>query len=241
MIETLEPAERVDRARAWAVHALTASGAVLGFLALVTIIEGDLQRAFLWLGLALAVDGIDGTLARRARVREVTPQVDGAALDNVIDYVTYVVVPALMIYWYGFVPEGWALPAAATVMAVSCYTFANTGMKSDDCYFVGFPAIWNLVVLGMYILATDPWANLVVLGICAVLTFVPFKYIHPFRVRHLRPLTLAVTVAWGALTLGIVLAGPAAAAPLAVAAWIATSLWFVAVSAWRTVAGLRGG
>ena len=85
-------------AAAWAVHAFTASGIVLGFLALVAILEGDRIAAFLWLGLALFVDGIDGTLARRARVREVTPQFDGTTLDNVIDYFTYVVVPAMMIY-----------------------------------------------------------------------------------------------------------------------------------------------
>lgn len=238
MPQTLtEDTDRGEIARAWAVHILTASGAVLGFLALVTVIEGDLRGAFLWLGLALAVDGIDGTLARRARVREVTPQVDGATLDNIIDYVTYVVVPALMIYWYGFVPEGWALPAAAAITGVSCYTFANAGMKSDDFHFVGFPALWNVVVLSMHVLALDPWVNLGIIALCGVLTFLPFAYVHPFRVVRLRRTTLAVTGIWSALTLGIVWVGPAEADPVAINLWIAASLWFVAVSAWRTVMG----
>ena len=113
------PAKR-EVAAAWAVHAFTASGAVLGFLALVAILEGDKIAAFMWLGLALFVDAIDGTLARRIGVTELTPRIDGATLDNVIDYFTYVVVPALMIYWFGVVPPGWEIPAAATIMAVSC-------------------------------------------------------------------------------------------------------------------------
>ncbi|MEM9493539.1 MAG: CDP-alcohol phosphatidyltransferase family protein, partial [Myxococcota bacterium] len=125
MTDATDDFDKRDKARAWAVHAFTASGAVLGFLALIAIIEGDLRAVFLWLGLALFVDGIDGTLARRARVREVTPEVDGATLDNVIDYFNYVAVPAMMVYWFGLVPDGWATVTAATIMAVSCYTFAN--------------------------------------------------------------------------------------------------------------------
>lgn len=241
MAETLAEFRLRDRLRAWAVHALTASGAVLGFLALVAIIEGDLRAGFLWLGLALFVDGVDGTLARRARVREVTPQVDGAALDCVIDYLTYVVVPALMIYWYGFVPDAWALPAAAVVMAVSCYTFANTGMKSHDWYFVGFPAIWNLVVLTFHLTGSDPRLNLAVIGACAVLTFVPLKVVHPFRVRDFRWITVPATVVWGAAGLRLVLIEAAPGvhlseiAPVAFWLWAATSAWLVAVSAWRSL------
>ena len=104
---------RKEVAAAWLVHAFTGSGIVLGFLAMIAILHGDRLGVFLWLGLALFVDGIDGTLARRVRVREVTPNVDGATLDNVIDYFNYVFVPALMIYWFGFVPEGWETVSAA--------------------------------------------------------------------------------------------------------------------------------
>ena len=126
---------RKEVAAAWAVHAFTTSGIVLGFLALLAILEGDLLSVFLWLGLALFVDGIDGTLARKARVSELTPHFDGATLDNVIDFFNYVAVPAMMIYWFNFVPEGWATAAAAAVMAVSCYTFANLNMKTHDYWF----------------------------------------------------------------------------------------------------------
>jgi phosphatidylcholine synthase len=238
MGELAEDFGRADRARAWAVHALTASGAVLGFLALVAVLEGDLKAAFLWLGLALAVDGVDGTLARRARVREVTPAVDGATLDNVIDYLTYVAVPAMMVYWFSMVPPGWETVAAAAMVGVSCYTFANTGVKSDDCYFVGFPALWNLVVLIFYITGSDPWVNLAVIGVCAVLTFVPLKYVHPFRVRHFRRITIPVTVVWAGTSLGLVLMEPGvgrAEAPAVFWLWAASSAWFAAVSLWRSL------
>ena len=136
----------VKKGIAWSVHAFTTSGIVLGFLALVAVLKNDAVAAFMWLGLALFVDGVDGSLARKARVREYTPNFDGASLDLVIDFFTYVAVPALMIYWFNmvavpglyFTPSNWSLIAAATIMAVSCYTFANVGMKSFDYYFVGF-------------------------------------------------------------------------------------------------------
>ena len=181
-----EPEKRVRVAQAWAVHAFTASGIVLGFLAFVAIIEGDTVAVFMWLGLALFVDGIDGTLARKIRVSELTPNFDGATLDNVIDYFNYVAVPAMMIYWFGFVPAGWEVPASAAIMAASLYTFANTGVKTSDYWFSGFPALWNLVVLYFHILQSNHWLNLAVIGLCLALTFVPIKFVHPFRVRSLR-------------------------------------------------------
>jgi phosphatidylcholine synthase len=233
-----------EKAAAWAVHVFTASGAVLGFLALLAVLNGDKLAVFFWLGLALFVDGIDGTLARRAKVREVTPFVDGTTLDNVIDYFTYVAVPAMLVYWFGLVPQGWETPAAATIMGVSCYTFANANIKTHDCYFSGFPALWNVVVLAFFILQTDPWTNLAVIGVCCVLTFIPLKYIHPFRVPHLRQVNIPVTVVWAVASVWLVLANPdvsnlPAEHPLAYWAWIATSLYFVGISLWRSFRGGR--
>lgn len=226
-------------AMAWAVHAFTASGIVLGFLALIAILNSDKTAVFLWLGLALFVDGIDGTLARKAKVREVTPQLDGTTLDNVIDYFNYVAVPALMIYWFGLVPPGWEIPTAATIMAVSCYTFANTDMKTSDYYFSGFPAVWNLVVLYFHILQTGPWTNLIVLSICGVLTFVPVKFVHPFRVGAWRSITIPMTVLWAATTLRLVLiptdtATAQQTSPLFFWLWVLASVYFAALSLWRS-------
>jgi phosphatidylcholine synthase len=212
----------------------------LGFLALIAIIEGDMVAVFLWLGLALFIDGVDGSLARKVDVRNVTPQIDGTTLDNVIDYFNYVAVPAMMVYWFGFVPGGYEILAAAGIMAVSCYTFANAGMKSHDYYFVGFPAVWNLVVLYFHILQTDPWLNLGIIALFCVLTFVPLKYVHPFRVKPLRGITIPMTVLWAATSLRLVLVNPDTqradqSSPIIFWLWVGASMYFFAVSAWRSI------
>ncbi len=227
------------KAIAWAVHAFTACGIVAGFLALVAVLKGDAVAGFLWLGLALFVDGIDGSLARKARVLEYLPNFDGRTLDNVIDFFNYVAVPALMVYWFGMVPGTWGLVAAATIMAVSLYTFANVGMKSEDYYFVGFPSIWNVVVLYFYILDTPWMVNLVTIAVLSVLTFVPIKFVHPLRVTDWREITVPITVLWAAMTLSLIIsdkdAGPKDIIyQIELWAWVGASLYFVGISLWRT-------
>jgi phosphatidylcholine synthase len=227
------------KAVAWAVHAFTACGIIAGFLALVAVLKGDAVAAFLWLGLALFVDGIDGSLARKARVLEYLPNFDGRTLDNVIDFFNYVAVPALMVYWFGMVPGTWGLVAAATIMAVSLYTFANVGVKSEDYYFVGFPSIWNVVVLYFYILETGWVVNLVTIAALSILTFVPIKFVHPLRVTDWREITVPVTVLWAAMTLSLVISdkdqGPKDLVyQIELWAWIVSSLYFAGISLWRT-------
>ena len=236
----------VKKGIAWAVHAFTTCGIVAGFLALVAVLKGDAVAAFMWLGLALLVDGVDGSLARKARVREYTPNFDGASLDLVIDYFTYVAVPALMVYWFNMVPldwlfsgTTWSLIAAVLIMAVSCYTFANVGMKSEDYYFVGFPALWNVVVLYFYVLETGWAVNLAVIAGLSVLTFVPIKFVHPLRVIHWRNVTIPLTVLWAAMTLSLVLSskdkGPTDFVyKIELWMWLAASLYFAVISLWRT-------
>ncbi len=231
--------QKKEVAAAWAVHAFTASGIVLGFLAVVAILEGDKIAAFMWLGLALFVDGIDGTLARRVRVQEVTPQVDGTTLDNVIDFFNYVAVPALMIYWFGLVPPGWEIATAAGIMAVSTYTFSNVDIKTSDYYFVGFPAVWNLPVLYFHVLQTDAWINLGVIIILALLTFVPMKFVHPLRVKDWRTITVPMTVLWAATSLRLVLISPDVnkameASPLLFWLWVMASVYFAILCIWRS-------
>ena len=158
-----------DKIAAWAVHGFTASGAVLGFLAIISILNNDLVGAFLWLGLALLIDGIDGALARKIGVSDKTPNIDGSTLDNVIDYLNYVIIPALMIYWFQMVPNGWEIILPAGMFAVSLYTFANMNMKTNDYYFSGFPAVWNIVVLYFYILNTHSIINVIVILLLFIL------------------------------------------------------------------------
>ena len=193
-----------DKIAAWAVHGFTASGAVLGFLAIISILNNDLVGAFLWLGLALLIDGIDGTLARKIGVLDKTPNIDGSTLDNVIDYLNYVIIPALMIYWFQMVPNGWEIILPAGMFAVSLYTFANMNMKTNDYYFSGFPAVWNIVVLYFYILNTHPIINVIIILFLFIFTFIPIKFVHPLRVKKIRNLTIFCTVLWSATTLKLV-------------------------------------
>ena len=141
-----------NKIAAWAVHGFTGSGAVLGFLAIIAILNSDAVGAFLWLGLALLIDGLDGTLARKVKVTEQTPNIDGTILDSVIDYLNYVIIPSLMIYWFGMVPGILEIVLPAAIFLVSLFTFANLQMKTEDYYFRGFPAVWNIVVLYFFIL-----------------------------------------------------------------------------------------
>lgn len=226
----------IRRAAAWAVHALTASGVVIGLLALLAVIEGDARAALLWLGLAMLVDGIDGPLARHFKVREVLPRIDGSTLDNVVDYFTYCVVPALFIYRFELFPSGPDLFGAAFILMTAAYTFINLDLKTSDNYFTGFPAVWNVVALYMYILDTPPGANLVATGILGGLTFSNLKFVHPLRVRAMRPATLAATAAWAIASLWLVLVHPDHA-PWVLAIWLAASIYLGAISLWRSISG----
>jgi phosphatidylcholine synthase len=231
-----------ERVRAWSVHVLTASGALAALLSLVAILERQPALALIWLGIAMAIDGIDGPLARRWRIREVLPDVDGSVLDHVIDYVTYALIPAVFLYQFALMPDGWAIAGAGAIMTTSLYCFANRNAKTADNFFQGFPASWNLIVLCFYVLATPDWLNVAAVVVCAVLTFTPMKFVHPFRVRALRPLTIGLTVVWSAVTLHLLLLSVRedsliAAAPLAYWGFVALCGYFFAISVWRSLAG----
>ena len=193
-----------EKIAAWAVHSVTGSGAVIGFLAIISIFNDDAAGAFLWLGLALFIDGIDGTLARKVDVAKQTPNIDGTIVDSVVDYLNYTIIPSLMIYWFEMVPPGFELIAPAAIFLVSIYTFANINMKTEDYYFRGFPAVWNIVVLYFFILGTNLYINVIVIFICLILTFIPIKFVHPLRVKELRNLTIFFTIIWSATTLKLV-------------------------------------
>jgi len=221
-----------DKIAAWAVHGFTASGAVLGFLALISIFNNDQVGSFLWLGLALLVDGLDGTIARKIGVTNKAPNIDGSTLDNLIDYLNYVIIPSLMVYWFQIVPIGWEIIIPAGMFSVSLYTFANINMKTKDYYFSGFPALWNIVVLYFYIINTNPILNLVIIIILIILIFIPVKYVHPLRVESMRRITLPFTVLWAATSLRLVTLTSEevevlSTSPIVFLLWIITSFYFL--------------
>lgn len=186
------------------VHVLTASGIGCAFMAVLALIDRDWQRMFSWLGVALVIDAIDGPFARRAHVKTVLPRFDGERLDLIIDYVTYVFIPALAMHRAGILPGGTGMAMCVAIAMSSLFHFSDTQSKTDDNCFVGFPAIWNVVALYLFAYATPPWMALLFCLVCVGLTFVPVKWVHPVRVRALRPITALMSALWAVAAIMIV-------------------------------------
>lgn len=191
--------------RAFVIHIFTACGAALGFLALIFASGGHWAAMFSCLGLALIVDGVDGLLARAFKVAEVLPRWSGETLDLVVDFVTYVFVPAYAIGASGLLPEGLAIPAGVVVVISGALYFADREMKTHDNYFKGFPAAWNLAAFYLYLLEPPPWAAAAVVAALAALSFAPILFVHPLRVRHWRVLNTVLLAAWALLALVAIL------------------------------------
>lgn len=231
-----DPSPRPFPWSAWAVHLLTATGAVWAFLALLAVVEGDATAMFLWLAVGLLVDGIDGPLARRLHVKTVLPLFDGTALDLIVDYLTYVFVPAVFLWRFDMLPQPLELAGCAWVLVTSLHLFAKLDMKESDHHFVGFPGIWNLVVLYLHLLDGGPWVNAAVVLVCGLLTFAPARFLHPFRVRRFRRVTVPLSFAWGAAALWLVLTHPDRPM-LPFALFLLGTAWFAGLSLWRTFSG----
>jgi len=192
----------VRKTLAWSVHLFTATGAVWGFLTLLAIWESNFKLAIIYIIVAMLVDGFDGMLARWFHVKDYAQGVDGGLMDNIIDYLNYVVVAALLLIRVeGLMPEGFAMAAAISILLTSAYQFAQTDAKTDnDSYFFkGFPSVWNFLVVYMMLLELNPWINLVLLVLCNILIFVPVKYLYPSRNTRLRRFTLGFTYLYAAL------------------------------------------
>lgn len=189
------------------VHLFTALGAVCGLLAALAAFDGAWERMFAWLGLALFIDGIDGSFARLTRVDERLPRFSGERLDLVVDYVTYVFVPALALVRAGYLEGVVGLVLAAAILLSSLFHFSDLASKGDDYSFIGFPAVWNLVAFYLFVLDASQWVTYAVVSACIVLTFVPMRWVHPLRVVRLRALTLAVTLAWAIAAIAAVWQG----------------------------------
>jgi len=184
------------RAAAWGVHLLTASGAPAGLLAMLATLRGDAQTAFAWMAYTLFVDAIDGTLARRFEVKRVMPTIDGARLDDCVDYFTYVVVPVFFVVQMGMLPPVLVVPVSALVLMASLFGFGRTDAKTDDHLFTGFPSYWNVVAFYLYVLEWPGWASAFLLSGLAIGVFVPVRYVYPSRTTTLRPLTVGLGVGW---------------------------------------------
>ena len=187
------------RFRAFTIHVFTACGAALAFLALILATGDHWAGMFFCLGMALVVDGIDGPLARAFKIKKVLPRWSGEQLDFVVDFVTYVFVPAYAIAASGFLPDALAIPAGLVIVITGALYFADREMKTGDNYFRGFPALWNVAAFYIYILQPPGWFAAALVALLAALTFAPIRFVHPLRVAHLRMLNVALMVVWAVL------------------------------------------
>ncbi|MBW8712769.1 MAG: CDP-diacylglycerol O-phosphatidyltransferase [Acidobacteria bacterium] len=186
------------------VHAYTASGAVLAFAMTLATIRAQFRFAFLLMVVATVIDATDGALARVARVRERTPAFDGARLDDIVDYLTFVFVPALLIFEAGLLPRDWSAVIVAVMLLSSAYGFSAADAKTTDHFFTGFPSYWNIVALYLFASHLPPTVNgLILLGL-SVLVFVRIGYVYPSRTPVLRGLTIALCGIWGVMIILII-------------------------------------
>jgi phosphatidylcholine synthase len=189
---------------AWLVHLYTASSAVIALLATRAIFEYRFRDAFFWLAAALVIDSSDGLLARAADVKGRLPWFNGAKLDDMVDYLTYVFVPAVFIWRSLLVPDTWAIPVASAVLLSSAYGFNQDAAKTSDHFFTGFPSYWNIVVFYLFVMRGPQAVNVIVLFALAVLVFVPIRYLYPSRTPHWRAATVVLGIAWGVTLLVMV-------------------------------------
>jgi phosphatidylcholine synthase len=193
---------------AWTIHAYTATGAVAAFAATLAIFDERHRAAFLLLVAATVIDGTDGVLARLARVKDVTPGFDGARLDDIVDYLTFVFVPVLLLYRAGDLPRVWGAVTVMVVLLSSAYGFCAIDAKTDDSFFTGFPSYWNVVAVYLHAAGLAPGVNAAILLVLSVLIFVRNGYVYPTRTPVLRGLTIALGSVWGLMVLGMIATMP---------------------------------
>jgi phosphatidylcholine synthase len=185
--------KRIGKIGSWSIHLFTASGAVLGFFALVSIARGDLGTATLLMLAALAIDGVDGTLARAARVAERAPEINGRRLDDIVDYLNFVIAPVFFLWGAGSLlhPVWLAGPILA-----SAFGFSRENAKTDDDFFLGFPSYWNVLAIYLWLLDIGPVGGTIWVAVLSIAVFIPFKYLYPTKVK---PISLRFGLAVGAL------------------------------------------
>ena len=221
---------------AWIAHLYTALGAGTALAATLATFAGDFRQAFLWLTVAVFLDSTDGVLARALRVKERLPWFSGETLDNLVDYLTYVFVPVLIMLRAGMFPTAVAPWLATAVLVASGYGFSRADAKvtTTDYFFTGFPSYWNILAVYLYAWRLAPAANAAIVAVLVVLVFVPIRYVYPSRTRTWQPVTLALGAIWAIVTAVVIWRLPAVDGP-----WLALSLvfpvYYIGLSLWLTL------
>jgi phosphatidylcholine synthase len=186
---------------AWAVHALTASGVIVGYIGLNSVIGGHARAAILWLIGALVLDGVDGPIARKLDVRSRIPTLNGNSLDLIIDYFTCTIVPVAFLYRFDLLPDNTVVPVGFAILFVSALWMARTDQETPEGWFNGFPAEWNMIIPTLFLIRANLWVNLAVCLIFIGLTVSRVQFAHPISVREHRPVSMAFMFAWlGSMT-----------------------------------------
>lgn len=219
---------------AWLAHLYTACGAIAAFFATTAIFDADYRRAFLCLYVQVAIDATDGVASRALQVTQRLPWFDGAKLDDIVDYLSYVFVPALIVWHARLVPQAWSMPVVAAMLLSSAYGFNRIDAKTGDHFFLGFPSYWNIVALYLFIAGWPPQINAAILVALAVLVFVPIRYVYPSRGQAFQKLTLGLSAVWALLVLAIVWLLPAVSRAMIIAS-LAFPFYYFGLSIWLRV------
>ena len=193
----------INKIRASLVHFLTGSGIIFSFLALVSVIEGYKLQTFMFLGVALFIDIIDGTLARKYKIDVMFPNIDGKTLDTIIDYINYILIPCIMLYKFNYLPQNYSLIIPIVILCISLYSYINIKLIDASFSYLGFPSIWNIILLYLEILSFNKWINLLIIIFFVFLKFVPFKVLHPMRFPKLKKTN--ITLLFGTIFTSLVL------------------------------------
>lgn len=235
---------RLRQALAWAVHAFTASGAVVGIFAIDAIYNHNYLLAIWLMWIAIGVDAVDGTLARKFHVKTFAPELDGALLDNIVDYINYVFVPACFILMSDLLPYGLRCIGASVILLSSAYQFCQEDAKTQDHFFKGFPSYWNIAVFYLFFSESNAWLNLLIILFLAAMVFVPIKYVYPSRLDYLsnnlllRKSMLIATIGWGVANIGLLCVYPANSSIL-LSLSLSYMMLYVGVSLYRTFVPLN--
>ena len=223
----------------WCIHAFTASGAFVGILALYAIYQHNFLQALWLMGAAILIDAVDGMFARMIKIKEAVPEIDGALLDNIVDFFTYTLVPCFFLMVTDLVPADWRLLCVMAIVFSSAYQFTQVDAKTRDHFFKGFPSYWNIAVFYLYFWQLSDFTNMGILLTLAVLSFVPIKYVYPSRLDYLtdnsmlRLSMVVITVMWGAATTGLLWIFPRSNQML-VSISVGYILFYLGISLYRT-------
>ena len=213
----------------WLVHVYTASGAICAFMAVTRIFYDRYTDAFFWLFIAVLVDATDGYFARRADVATRIPHFNGAKLDDIVDYLTYVFVPALFVWHALLVPDRWSIVIVSAILLSSAYGFNRDDAKTGDHFFTGFPSYWNIVAFYLFVARLSPAVNAAILLALVALVFVPIRYVYPSRTPVWHGPTVVLGALWGVLMIVMLRQAPDVP-PVVLGASLVFPVYYVALS-----------